>query len=175
MLLLLSHFSCVQLYATRRGQPTRLPLPGTLRARTLEWVSISFSNAWKWKVKVKSLSPVWLLATPWTAAHQAPPSLGFSRPRTLEWGAIAFSACYSWWRINFLQCENTPFSLILYYFPPYAMLCLLKESCLPSLDVSLSHSQIHSYLEYFSSVCILKISTLAFVFRQLSLALFSPW
>ena len=51
---------------------------GILQARTLEWVAISFSNAWKWKVKVKSLSRVWLLATPWTAAYQAPPSMGFS-------------------------------------------------------------------------------------------------
>ena len=51
---------------------------GILQARTLEWVAISFSNAGKWKVKVKSLSRVWLLATPWTAAYQAPPSMGFS-------------------------------------------------------------------------------------------------
>ena len=51
---------------------------GILQARTLEWVAISFSNAWKRKVKVKSLSHVWLLVTPWTAAHQAPPSMGFS-------------------------------------------------------------------------------------------------
>ena len=55
------------------------PGPGILQARTLEWVAIAFSNAWKWKVKVKVLSPVWLLATPWTAAYQAPPSMGFSR------------------------------------------------------------------------------------------------
>ena len=54
------------------------PIPGILQARTLEWVAISFSNAWKWKVKVKSLSCVRLLATPWTAAYQAPPSMGFS-------------------------------------------------------------------------------------------------
>ena len=53
-------------------------VPGILQARTLEWVAISFSNAWKWKVKVKSLSRVWLLATPWTAAYQAPPSMGLS-------------------------------------------------------------------------------------------------
>ena len=52
---------------------------GILQARTLEWVAISFSNAWKWKGKVKLLSCVQLLATPWTAAHQAPPSMGFSR------------------------------------------------------------------------------------------------
>ena len=53
--------------------------PGILQARTLEWVAISFSNAGKWKVKVKSLSCVQLLATPWTAAYQAPPSMEFSR------------------------------------------------------------------------------------------------
>ena len=59
--------------------PPGSPVPGILQARTLEWVAISFSNAWKWKVKVKSLSRVWLLATPWTVARQAPPSMGFSR------------------------------------------------------------------------------------------------
>ena len=62
-----------------RRQPTRLPVPGILRARILEWVAISFSNAWKWKVKVKSLCRAWLSATPWTATHQAPPSMGVSR------------------------------------------------------------------------------------------------
>ena len=55
------------------------PVPGILQARTLEWVAISFSNAWQWKVKVKSLCRARLLATPWTAAFQAPPSMGFSR------------------------------------------------------------------------------------------------
>ena len=55
------------------------PVPGILQARTLEWAAISFSSAWKWKVKVKSLSGVRLLATPRTAAHQAPLSIGFSR------------------------------------------------------------------------------------------------
>ena len=55
------------------------PVPGILQATTLEWVAISFSNAWKWKEKVKSLSRVRLLATPRTAAHQAPPSSGFAR------------------------------------------------------------------------------------------------
>ena len=61
------------------GSPPGSPVPGILQARILEWVAISFSNAWKWKVKVKSLSRVQLLATPWTAAYQAPPSMGFSR------------------------------------------------------------------------------------------------
>ena len=61
------------------GSPPGSPVPGILQARTLEWAVISFSNAWKWKVKVKSLSRVRLLETPRTAAHQAPPSMGFSR------------------------------------------------------------------------------------------------
>ena len=61
------------------GSPPGSPDPGILQARTLEWVAISSSNAWKWKVKVKSLSRVRLLVTPWTAACQAPLSMGFSR------------------------------------------------------------------------------------------------
>ena len=71
--------SCPTLCSAREGSPPGSPLPGTLQARTLEWVVISFSNAWKWKVKVKSLSYVRLSVTPWTAAHQAPLSMGFSR------------------------------------------------------------------------------------------------
>ena len=61
------------------SSPPGSSVPGILQARTLERVAISFSNVCKWKVKVKSLSRVWLLATPWTAAHQAPLSMGFSR------------------------------------------------------------------------------------------------
>ena len=61
------------------GSPSGSPIPGILKARTLEWVAISFSKAWKRKVKVKLLSRVRPLATPWTAAFQAPPSMGFSR------------------------------------------------------------------------------------------------
>ena len=70
---------CPTLCDPINGSPPSSPVPGILQARTLEWVAISFSNAWKWKLKVKSLSRVWLLATPWTAAYQAPPSMGFSR------------------------------------------------------------------------------------------------
>ena len=71
--------SCPTLCNPIDGSPPGSPVPGILQARTLEWVAISFSNAWKWEVKVKLLSHIWLLATPWTAAHQAPPSMGFSR------------------------------------------------------------------------------------------------
>ena len=61
---------CLTLCDPRDGNPPGSAIPGILKARTLEWVAISFSNAWKWKVKVKSLSPVRLLATPWTAAYR---------------------------------------------------------------------------------------------------------
>ena len=71
--------SCPTLCNPIDGSPPGTPIPGILQARTLEWVAISFSTAWKWKVKVKLLSRVQLLATPWTAAHQAPLSMGFSR------------------------------------------------------------------------------------------------
>ena len=71
--------SCPTLCDPRDGSPPGSPVAGILQARTLEWVAISFSNAWKWKVKEKSLSHFRLFATSWSAAHQAPPSMGFSR------------------------------------------------------------------------------------------------
>ena len=71
--------SCLTLCDPIDGSPPGSPVPGILQARTLEWVVISFSNASKWKVKVKPLIRVQLSATPWTTAHQAPPSMGFSR------------------------------------------------------------------------------------------------
>ena len=75
--------SCPTLCDPIDGSP-----PELLQARTLEWVTISFSNAWKWNVKVKLLSHVRLLATPWTAAYQAPPSMGFSRQE--HWSGLPF-------------------------------------------------------------------------------------
>ena len=80
--------SCPTLCDPIDGIPPGSPVPGILQTRTLEWVAISFSNAWKWKVKVRSLSRVWLLATPWTAAHQVPPSMGFSRQE--HWSGLPF-------------------------------------------------------------------------------------
>ena len=71
--------SCPTLCDPIDGSPPGSPVPGILQARTLEWIAISFSSAWKWKVKVKSLSRVGPLVTPWTAAYYAPPSMGLSR------------------------------------------------------------------------------------------------
>ena len=78
-LLLLSRFSRVRHCDPIDGSPPGSPIAGILQARTLEWIAISFSNAWKWKVKVKLLSHIQLLVIPWTATHQAPLSMGFSR------------------------------------------------------------------------------------------------
>ena len=69
----------VQPHSRQPTSPLGSPIPGILQARTLEGVAIFFSNVWKWKVKVKLLSRVRLLVTPWTAAYQAPLSTGFSR------------------------------------------------------------------------------------------------
>ena len=77
--------SCPTLCAPIDGSPPGSPVPGILQVRTLKWVAISFSNARKGKVKVKSLC-VQLLATPWTAAYQAPPSMGF--PRQEYWSGV---------------------------------------------------------------------------------------
>ena len=83
--------SCPTLCDPTDGSPSGSPVPGILQARTLEWIAISFSNAWKWKVKGKSLSRVRLLATPRTAAYQGFSVHGSFQARVLEWGAIAFS------------------------------------------------------------------------------------
>ena len=103
--------SCLTLCNPRDSSPPGSPIPGILQARTLEWVAISFSSAWKWKVKVKSLSRVWLLATPWTAAYQAPPSMGFSRQE--YWSGLPLpspvspeSSVFTSLNLNFLTCPE---------------------------------------------------------------------
>ena len=81
---------CLTLCDPIDGSPPSSPIPGILQARTLEWVAMSFSNAWKWKVKVKSLSRVRLSVTLWTAAYQASPSMGFSRQE--YWSGVPLSS-----------------------------------------------------------------------------------
>ena len=108
--------SCPTLCNPIDGSPTGSSVPGILQARILEWVAISFSNAWKWKVKVKLLSRVQLFATPWTAAYQAPLSMGFSRQE--YWSGLPLpSPKYtdSWaklWQtlLIFFQCPFAAFS-----------------------------------------------------------------
>ena len=87
--------SCPTLCDPIDSGPPGSPVPGILQARTLEWVAISFSKAWKWKVNVKSLSRVWLFETPWTAAHQAPPPTGFSRQE--YWSGVPLPSPFISW------------------------------------------------------------------------------
>ena len=109
--------SCPTLRDPINGSPPGSAVPGILQARTLEWVAISFSNAWKWKVKVKSLSRVRLLATSWTAAYQAPPSMGFSRQE--YWSGVPLPSPKS----NFTVFINSfnKYWLQAYYKLHYAM------------------------------------------------------
>ena len=78
--------SCPTLCDPVDSSPPGSTVPGILQARTLEWVAMTFSNAWKWKGKGKLLSRVWLFPTPWTAAYQAPPPMGFSRQE--DWSGL---------------------------------------------------------------------------------------
>ena len=93
--------SCPTLCEPRDGSPPGSPVPGILQARTLEWVAISFSNARKWKVKVKSFSRLWLLATPWTAAYQAPLSVGFARQE--YWSGLPLPSPKMWHKYTYMM------------------------------------------------------------------------
>ena len=107
--------SCPTLCDPIDSSPPGSPVPGILQARTLEWVAISSSNAWKWKVKVKSLSLVQPLATPWTAAHQAPPSMGL--PRLEHWSGVPLSSlCVP--LVGFVSAQHL-FDQFLYYLLKY--------------------------------------------------------
>ena len=90
-----SLLSCLTLCNPIDGSPPGSPVPGILQARTLERVAIFLSNAWKWKMKVKSLSRVRLFATPWTAASQAPLTMGFSRQE--YWSGVPLPSLPSTW------------------------------------------------------------------------------
>ena len=123
---LLSCFSRVLLCDTIDGSLPGSRVPGILQARTLEWVAISFSNVWKWKVKVKLLSRVQLLVTPWTAAYQAPPSMGFSRQE--YWSGVPLPSPQldidtgiSLWTLSFIQlvCMIASFLLLYWQVPIY--------------------------------------------------------
>ena len=98
--------SCLTLCDPIDGSSPGSPVPGILQARTLEWVAISFSNAWKWKVKVKSLSRIQPSATPWTAAYQAPPPMGFSRQE--YWSGVPLPSLISTTHSSNYLCTYFP-------------------------------------------------------------------
>ena len=133
--------SCPTLCDPIDGSPSGSPVPGIFQARTLEWVAISFTSAWKWKIKVKSLSRVQLLATPWTAAYQAPLSMGFCR-QELEWGAIAFSEEIS---------SLSHFIIFLYFFALLAEKVFLISPCHSlELCIQMGISFLFSFAFHFS-------------------------
>ena len=113
--------SCPTLCNPIYGSPSGSPFPEILQARTLEWVATSFSSAWKWKVKVKSSSPVWLLAIPWSAAYQAPPFMGFSRQEYRS--GLPLPSPYGVWK-----CSNF---IILHVTVQFSQHHLLKRLSLP--------------------------------------------
>ena len=102
------------------GSPPGSPIPGILQTRTLEWVAIFFSNAWKWKVKVKSLSRVRVFATPWTAAYQTPLSMVFSRQE--YWSRVPSPS--SWEIATKLKIILKPDSLSYTLTPSHTLLWL---------------------------------------------------
>ena len=129
--------SCPTLCDPIDGRPSGSTIPRILEARTLEWVPISFSNAWKWKVKVKSLSCVWLLATPWTAAHQAPPPMGFSRQE--YWSGVPLPYFLEMSHVSFLQVigKHQPTGWLLSFSFPMWNRKFFKQA-LPDVDISFS-------------------------------------
>ena len=102
-----SHQSCLTLCDPIDGSPPGSAIPGILQARTLEWVAISFSNAWKWEVKMKSLSRVHLFVTPWTVAYQAPLSMSMGFPRQEYWSGLPLPSpttnATRIWTLDYLQ------------------------------------------------------------------------
>ena len=99
--------SCPTLCNPIDGSPSGSPIPGILQARTLEWVAISFSNAWKWKVKVKSVTQSCLtLSDPMDCSLPGSSVHGIFQARVLEWGAIAFS------ETPYIVSSNWPASLL---------------------------------------------------------------
>ena len=132
---------CLTLFDPIDSSPSGSPVPEILQARTLEWVAISFSNAWKWKVKVKSLSRVWLLAMPWTAAYQAPPPVGFSMQE--YWGGVPLPSpvCVN----KVVQYSSNVYHLSSWNLPRYSnqlygQKLANMEAALESLIVTVSRS-----------------------------------
>ena len=127
-MLMLSRFSHVWLCATPQTAAHQAPRSLGF-SRQEHWSGLPFpspmheSEKWKWKVKVKSLSCVRPLATPWTAARQAPLSVhGIFQARVLEWGAIAFSECIDYLEHIDCECDSPVFSFV-GFFPNSLLLC----------------------------------------------------
>ena len=148
--------SCPTLCNPIDGSPPGSPVPGILQPRTQLWIAISFSNAWKWKVKVKSLSHVQLLATPWTAAHQVPRSMGFSPLPSLNMWLVACNSgrCSSKWIIkcNYMPpkymhtfsfyLSSFPFSFLLPWLQIHILFFGTMTGTIPNLQIYLEKTMI---------------------------------
>ena len=148
--------SCVTLCDPRDGSPPGSPIPGILQVRTLEWVAISFSSAWKWKVKVKSLSCVQLLVTPWTAAHQAPPSMGFSRQE--YWSGVPLSSPLCLLVVTFIStfplANSNQLDCILFNIHQLMYILIVSSDCILTFISNASmniHVQVFVWTYVFSS------------------------
>ena len=129
--------SCPTLCDPIDGSPPGSTVPGILQARTLEWVAISFSSAWKWKVK--SLSHVWLLATRWTAAYQAPLSMRFSRHE--YWSGVPLPSPIWWyWPLSF--------QTFFFNWDIVDLQCCVSFRCIARW-ISYTHKYIYSFLRFF--------------------------
>ena len=138
--------SCPTLCDPIDGSPLGSTIPGILQARTLEWAAISFSNAWKWKGKVKSLRRVQLFATPWTAAYQAPLSMGFSRQE--YWSGVPLPSPFpsAVWATF---CQNSPLWAVRLGWP-YTAWLIVSE-----LDKAVVHViRLVRFLWLWFSVCL---------------------
>ena len=130
--MLLSLQLCPTLCHPIDGSPLGSSVPGILQARTLECIAISFSNAWKGKVKVRSLSRVRLFATPWTAAHQAPLSMGFSRQEY-----------WSWWPLPspLLNLDNLNWPVFWFFFFQFCYEGAAESNVQGGVTLSLVHME----------------------------------
>ena len=141
---------CPTLCDPINGSPPGFRVPGTLQTRTLEWVAISFSNAWKRKEKVKLLSRVWLVATPWTVEHQAPPSMGFSRQD--YWSGVPLPSPYAHLSTNLFYCVFFPwnafYSTIILFFNLFVFnwMIIALQFSVSLCHISTWSSQKHTYV-----------------------------
>ena len=142
---------CPTLCDPRDGSQPGSPIPGILQARTLEWVAISFSSAWKWKVKVKLLSCVQLLVTPWIAGHQAPPSMGF--PRQEYWSGVPLPSprYIPKYFILFVAMMNGIVSLISLSIFSLLILLVFRRILLSILSACVCHTRVS--VRYYFRYC----------------------
>ena len=148
------------------GSPPGSPVPGILQARTLEWVAISFTNVWKWKVEVKSFSHVRPSATPWTAAYQAPPSMGFSRQE--YWSGVPLPSLSIHSQFAILENDRVEWGFHTHNFHSHYSWPLWSTSSRLPVPAEMSNWMSHSHCQVHISKSKLIIFSMAQVFSSVS-------